>query len=316
MTIITKKLTPLTGVPSINDPQNFEAEADALLNIGLPRLVEEANEFIDELNAFQPGTAPRPAALEILDEEALLTASPSKIKFTGAGVTASAEGSVITVSVPGSALAPAPAPVSMLAIADEGTEITADAKAINFVGAGVTATAGPDGAVTVSVAGVDTANFAQRLTFNTIPVAGQQTGILFSLRVNSKQAFQFTGQLFARREAPAVVEGTSTPYSPATEFVETQHFKFEGVVLVTPVSKQPPNGQPGTRSRIAGSQFSTIGFPTANTNTVGLSSFQALLQIDDASQANSSGTMQLIVTNNSGFPLVLYGGFIELTEVK
>ncbi len=78
------------------------------------------------------------------DESVTLTADTASINFVGAGVTATAVGQAVTVTVPGGG--------SSIAVSDEGGSLTAAATSFNFVGAGVTATnVGP--AVTVTVPG-------------------------------------------------------------------------------------------------------------------------------------------------------------------
>lgn len=83
------------------------------------------------------------SAITVKDESATLTAALSSLNFAGAGVTATASGSEITVSVPGASLA----------VADEGGTLTTHAASMNFVGGGVTATNLGDN-VTVTVPGL------------------------------------------------------------------------------------------------------------------------------------------------------------------
>lgn len=81
-----------------------------------------------------------PAAVAISDEGTQLTTSVSGLNFTGAGVTATASGSVITVDIAG----------PNIAIKDEGTNLSTSPTSINFTGDGVTATASGN-AITVNI---------------------------------------------------------------------------------------------------------------------------------------------------------------------
>lgn len=69
-------------------------------------------------------------AIAVSDEGSPLTAAVTSFDFVGSGVTASAVGDAVTVTVPGA---------TALTIEDEGTPLETPADTLNFVGAGVTA---------------------------------------------------------------------------------------------------------------------------------------------------------------------------------
>jgi hypothetical protein len=84
-------------------------------------------------------------SVESLDEGVSLTATTASLDFVGAGVTATAVGNDVTVTIPGAT----PAPIEVL---DEGVSKTTDVESFNFVGAGVVVTNTGDD-VTVTIAG-------------------------------------------------------------------------------------------------------------------------------------------------------------------
>jgi hypothetical protein len=85
------------------------------------------------------------ANIAVRDEGVSLTSSVTGLNFVGAGVTATATGSNVTVTIPGGGGG------SNILVRDEGNQITSALTGLNFVGAGVTATA-TGGNITVSVA--------------------------------------------------------------------------------------------------------------------------------------------------------------------
>lgn len=93
-----------------------------------------------------PTWAPAAASMSVSDEGVLLTATPSSMNFVGAGVTATAVGNAVTVTIAGSSGG------GGMSVSDEGTLLAATPSNMNFVGAGVTATAAGS-VVTVTIAG-------------------------------------------------------------------------------------------------------------------------------------------------------------------
>jgi hypothetical protein len=75
------------------------------------------------------------ANIQIYDEGSLISNRTASMNFVGAGITATAVGNAITITVPGTDTA---FPVT---VQDEGSNLTTAANLMNFVGAGVTATA-------------------------------------------------------------------------------------------------------------------------------------------------------------------------------
>ncbi len=87
--------------------------------------------------------------LEVYDEGVLLTPAATILDFTGAGVTATAVGTAVTVSVP--------LPVATITTQDEGVPLSATVNTLNFVGAGVVASgAGATTTVTITGGGAPT----------------------------------------------------------------------------------------------------------------------------------------------------------------
>ena len=84
------------------------------------------------------------ANITVKDEGVTLTNNVSSLDFVGAGVTATAVGRAVTITIPGTA-------TSGITTYDEGNLLTANTASYNFVGEGVTANA-TGNAVTVNVA--------------------------------------------------------------------------------------------------------------------------------------------------------------------
>ena len=89
------------------------------------------------------------ANISVYDEGNLVANRTSSLDFVGAGVTATAVGNAITITIPGTDTA---YPVS---VQDEGSNLTTAANLMNFVGAGVTATA-VGNLITLSIPGSPT----------------------------------------------------------------------------------------------------------------------------------------------------------------
>jgi hypothetical protein len=98
----------------------------------------------NHLALFGTTTGGAGTTVAVADEGTPLTAAVTNLNFVGAGVTATAVGSVVTVTIPGGGGG------GSVSIQDEGSQVSAAATTINFVGAGVTA-AGPGGTVTVTI---------------------------------------------------------------------------------------------------------------------------------------------------------------------
>ncbi len=97
----------------------------------------------NHLALFGTTTGGAGTTVAVADEGTPLTAAVTNLNFVGAGVTATAVGSVVTVTIPGGG-------GGSVSIQDEGSQVSAAATTINFVGAGVTAV-GPAGTVTVTI---------------------------------------------------------------------------------------------------------------------------------------------------------------------
>jgi len=105
-------------------------------------------DYNDYRSVFYTSVASGSAAAPITvdDEGGQITAGLTGLNFAGAGVTATAAGGAVTVTIPGGGGG------SALEIDDEGTPLTTGATKIDFVGAGVTST-NVGGAVTVTIPG-------------------------------------------------------------------------------------------------------------------------------------------------------------------
>jgi hypothetical protein len=109
------------------------------------------------------------ANIAVYDEGSLISNRTASLDFVGAGVTATATGNAITITIPGS-------PTSGVTVKDEGNLLTSSVDLLNFVGAGVVANATGNG-VTVTIPG-------------TTAVAVQDEGSLLTATANT---FNFTG---------------------------------------------------------------------------------------------------------------------------
>lgn len=89
------------------------------------------------------------ANIAVYDEGSLISNRTASLDFVGAGVTATATGNAITITIPGTDTA---YPVT---VQDEGSNLTTAANLMNFVGAGVTATA-VGNLITLSIPGSPT----------------------------------------------------------------------------------------------------------------------------------------------------------------
>lgn len=89
-----------------------------------------------------------PANLVVLDEGVIITNRTASMDFVGAGVTATAVGNAVTITIPGTA-------TSGVTVEDEGNILTNNLEILDFVGTGVTATA-VGNVVTVSIPAVQT----------------------------------------------------------------------------------------------------------------------------------------------------------------
>lgn len=83
-------------------------------------------------------------AIVVKDEGSILTNSVSILNFTGAGVTASSNGSNVTIAVTSG---------NPIAVEDEGNVLTAGVQTLNFTGSGVTATTDGFDNITVNITG-------------------------------------------------------------------------------------------------------------------------------------------------------------------
>ena len=107
----------------------------------------KVTDYNDYRSVFYTSVASGAAAVPITvaDEGGQIAADLTALNFAGAGVTATAAGGAVTVTIPGGG-------GSALEIDDEGTPLTTGATKIDFVGAGVTST-NIGGAVTVTIPG-------------------------------------------------------------------------------------------------------------------------------------------------------------------
>ncbi|NBQ13107.1 MAG: hypothetical protein EBU31_00490 [Proteobacteria bacterium] len=206
----------------------------------------------DTIRITSTAQAAQAQSIAVQDEGTLLTASATSLNFVGAGVTATATGGAVSVSIPA---------VSVL---DEGSSIAAVLGSINFVGAGVTATA-TGNAVTVTVP-----------TFNAFGIVTGNTGTANADSTNDSLAITGTNGI--------TTAATDTPDGVVIEPVYG---------MVRDLAPDVVNDQ-GVANTVARSDHShavpcgpAVGLSAATTNTEGVTAEFARA---DHTHAISTGT--------------------------
>lgn len=170
------------------------------------------------------------ANIRVKDEGVILTNNVSSLDFVGAGVTATAVGNLVTITIPGTA-------TSGVTILDEGNILTDSVESMNFVGEGVVANA-TGNAVTVTVGAGIGSLYAGAFYFDSATTLTNDinSNSTLPILVGSTTGFSTSGYIRIDSEVIRYTGKTATTFTGITRGVagsqQATHDAGEGVSQV------------------------------------------------------------------------------------